>query len=108
MIKKAILGIFALIVLVVVGFIVVVAMQPETVSADLRLANGTVVPVSHTFWQTKYGPVLIPAAPAGWSAMRPTAAGACARANRTCIGAGITRICSLPISCGFCVRSGTV
>jgi acyl-homoserine-lactone acylase len=45
----------------------VVAMQPETVSADLRLADGSVVPVSHTFWQTKYGPVLIPAAAAGWT-----------------------------------------
>jgi len=50
----------------------VVAMQPETVSADLRLADGSVVPASHTFWQTKYGPVLIPAANAGaaWTATR--------------------------------------
>jgi acyl-homoserine-lactone acylase len=50
----------------------VVAMQPETVSADLRLGDGTVVPMSHTFWQTNYGPVLIPAANAGaaWTATR--------------------------------------
>lgn len=48
----------------------VVAMQPETVSADLRLADGSVVPASHTFWQTRYGPVLIPAAPAAWTTTR--------------------------------------
>ena len=47
----------------------VVAMQPETVSAELLLADGSVVPVPHTFWQTQFGPVLVPAAaaPALWS-----------------------------------------
>ena len=48
----------------------VVAMQPETVSVDVRQADGSVVPASHTFWQTKYGPVLVPAAPAAWSPTR--------------------------------------
>lgn len=48
----------------------VVAMQPETVSADLRLADGSVVPVSRTFWQTRYGPVLVPAAAAAWTTTR--------------------------------------
>jgi acyl-homoserine-lactone acylase len=48
----------------------VVAMQPETVSADLRLGDGSVVPVSHTFWQTKYGPVLLPAPSVGWTTTR--------------------------------------
>jgi len=47
-----------------------VAMQAEPVSVDLRLADGSVVPVSHTFWQTRYGPVLVPAAPAAWSSTR--------------------------------------
>jgi len=48
------------------------AMQPETVSADVRQADGSVVPVSNTFWQTKYGPVVVPANAAGalWSPQR--------------------------------------
>ena len=41
---------------------VAVAMQPETVTAELLQADGSVVPVPHTFWMTQYGPVLIPAA----------------------------------------------
>ena len=40
----------------------VVAMQPETVTAELLLGDGSVVPVPHTFWQTQFGPVLVPAA----------------------------------------------
>ena len=40
----------------------VVAMQPETVTAELLLGDGSVVPVSHTFWMTQFGPVLVPAA----------------------------------------------
>ena len=48
----------------------VVAMQPETVSVDVRQADGSVARASHTFWQTKYGPVLVPAAPAAWSPTR--------------------------------------
>jgi acyl-homoserine-lactone acylase len=48
----------------------VVAMQPETVIADVVQADGSVVPVSRTFWQTKYGPVVVPAAPAAWSTTR--------------------------------------
>ena len=51
----------------------VVAMTPETVTAELLLGNGSVVPVPHTFWQTQFGPVLVPAnnALALWS---PTSA----------------------------------
>ncbi|MBA4175808.1 MAG: acylase [Leptothrix sp. (in: Bacteria)] len=51
----------------------VVAMQPETVSAELLLGDGSVVPVPHTFWMTQFGPVLVPAntAAALWS---PTSA----------------------------------
>lgn len=51
----------------------VVAMTPETVSAELLLGDGSVVPVPHTFWQTQFGPVLVPAntAAALWS---PTSA----------------------------------
>jgi acyl-homoserine-lactone acylase len=44
-----------------------VAMQPETVHVDVRQADGSVLATSHTFWMTKYGPVLVPAAGAGWS-----------------------------------------
>lgn len=40
----------------------VVAMTPETVTAELRLGDGSVVAVPHTFWQTQFGPVLVPAA----------------------------------------------
>lgn len=47
----------------------VVAMTPETVTAELLLGDGSVVPVPHTFWQTQFGPVVVPAdvAPAFWS-----------------------------------------
>lgn len=37
------------------------AMTPETVTAELLLGDGSVVPVPHTFWQTQFGPVLVPA-----------------------------------------------
>lgn len=47
-----------------------VAMQPETVTADVRQADGSVVPVSHTFWQTQFGPVLVPTPVAPWSSSR--------------------------------------
>ncbi len=47
-----------------------VSMQPETVSVDVRQADGSVAPTSHTFWMTKYGPVLVPAAGAGWTSSR--------------------------------------
>jgi acyl-homoserine-lactone acylase len=45
----------------------VLAMTPETVSVEVVQADGSVVPVGHTFWMTKYGPVLVPAAPAAWN-----------------------------------------
>jgi len=48
----------------------VLPMQPETVVAELLQADGSVVPVPHTFWMTQYGPVLVPAAPAAWTATR--------------------------------------
>ncbi len=38
-----------------------VAMTPETVSVDVLQADGvTVLPVTHTFWMTQFGPVLLP------------------------------------------------
>ncbi len=45
----------------------VVPMTPETVTVDVAQPDGSVAPVSHTFWMTKYGPVLVPAAPAAWN-----------------------------------------
>ncbi len=39
----------------------VLAMTPETVTAELLLGDGSVVPVPHTFWMTQFGPVLVPA-----------------------------------------------
>jgi acyl-homoserine-lactone acylase len=48
----------------------VVDMQPETVTVDVRQADGSVLPSSHTFWQTQFGPVLVPAAVAAWSPVR--------------------------------------
>ena len=47
-----------------------VAMQPETVTADVRQADGSVVPVAHTFWTTQFGPVLVPTPVAPWSRSR--------------------------------------
>ena len=47
-----------------------VAMQPETVNVDVLQADGSVAATSHDFWMTKFGPVLVPAAGAGWSATR--------------------------------------
>jgi acyl-homoserine-lactone acylase len=48
----------------------VVDMQPETVTVEVRQADGSVLPSSHTFWQTQFGPVLVPAAVAAWSPVR--------------------------------------
>jgi acyl-homoserine-lactone acylase len=39
----------------------VVPMTAEPVVAELLQADGSVVPVPHTFWQTQFGPVLVPA-----------------------------------------------
>lgn len=47
-----------------------VAMQPETVTVDVRLPDGSLATSSQTFWQTQFGPVLVPAAPAGWTSTR--------------------------------------
>jgi acyl-homoserine-lactone acylase len=38
----------------------VVAMQPETVTVDVRQPDGSIVQSSHTFWMTQFGPVLVP------------------------------------------------
>jgi acyl-homoserine-lactone acylase len=48
----------------------VVDMKPETVTVDVRQADGSVLPSSHTFWMTQFGPVLVPAAVAAWSPVR--------------------------------------
>ncbi len=48
----------------------VVDMTPETVTVDVRQADGSVLPSSHTFWMTQFGPVLVPAAVAAWSPVR--------------------------------------
>ena len=45
----------------------VVPMQPEVVTVGLRLPNGAVVPASHTFYQTQFGPVLIVPPLANWT-----------------------------------------
>jgi acyl-homoserine-lactone acylase len=47
-----------------------VAMQPETVTADVLQADGSVVPVPHTFWMTQFGPVLVPTPVAPWTTTR--------------------------------------
>ena len=47
-----------------------VAMQPETVTADVRQADDSIVPVAHTFWMTQFGPVLVPTPVAPWSRSR--------------------------------------
>jgi acyl-homoserine-lactone acylase len=47
----------------------VVPMQPEVVTVGL-LAGGSVVPVSHTFYQTRFGPVLIVPPLATWNAQK--------------------------------------
>ena len=44
-----------------------VDMVPETVSVDVRLPDGSIVQSSQTFWQTQFGPVLVPAAAAAWT-----------------------------------------
>jgi acyl-homoserine-lactone acylase len=45
----------------------VVPMQPETVSVDVLVGPGTVVPVPHTFYQTQFGPALIVPPYAAWT-----------------------------------------
>ena len=47
----------------------VVPMQPEVVTVGL-LVGGSVVPASHTFYQTRFGPILIVPPLATWSATR--------------------------------------
>jgi len=46
-----------------------VAMRPEVVTADV-LVGGSVVPVSHTFYMTQFGPVLVIPPLALWSATK--------------------------------------
>jgi acyl-homoserine-lactone acylase len=48
----------------------VVDMTPEVVTVDVRQPDGSVLPSNHTFWQTQFGPVLVPAAAAAWSPVR--------------------------------------
>ena len=48
----------------------VVPMTPETVDVDVRQADGSVVKTTHTFWTTRYGPVVVPAAVAAWTPTR--------------------------------------
>lgn len=47
----------------------VVPMQPEVVTVGL-LVGGTVVPASHTFYQTQFGPILIVPPLATWNAQK--------------------------------------
>lgn len=46
----------------------VVQMQPEVVTVQVQAAPGVVVPLSHTFYQTQFGPVLIVPPLANWTA----------------------------------------
>jgi acyl-homoserine-lactone acylase len=46
------------------------AMTPETVTAEVRQGDGSVVPASRTFWMTRFGPVVVPAAAAAWTTSR--------------------------------------
>ena len=48
----------------------VVQMTPEPVSIEVRQADGSLVPVGHTFWQTQFGPVVVPASVAPWTPVR--------------------------------------
>jgi acyl-homoserine-lactone acylase len=43
-------------------------MTPEIVSVEVREADGTLSTRNHTFWMTRFGPVVVPAAGAGWTA----------------------------------------
>ena len=47
-----------------------VDMVPETVTVDVRLPDGSIVQSGQTFWQTQFGPVLVPAAAAAWTTSR--------------------------------------
>lgn len=46
------------------------AMQPETVAVDVLQPGVGVVSASHTFWMTRFGPVVVPAAAAAWTPVR--------------------------------------
>ena len=46
------------------------AMQPEVVRVDVLQPNGSVVATTHTFWITRFGPVMVPTPSAPWSATR--------------------------------------
>jgi acyl-homoserine-lactone acylase len=46
----------------------VVPMQPEVVTVEVQVAPGVVVPLSHTFYQTQFGTVLIVPPLANWTA----------------------------------------
>jgi acyl-homoserine-lactone acylase len=49
----------------------VVQMQPEPVTVDVRVAPGVVVPSTHTFYQTQFGPILIvPPFGANWTTQK--------------------------------------
>jgi acyl-homoserine-lactone acylase len=48
----------------------VVQMEPEVVTVGVLVAPGTVVPVSHTFYQTQFGPAVIVPPLATWTATR--------------------------------------
>jgi acyl-homoserine-lactone acylase len=48
----------------------VVPMTAETVTVDVRQADGSVTPSNHTFWMTQFGPVMVPAAAAPWTTTR--------------------------------------
>lgn len=45
----------------------VVPMTPEVVTVQVQVAPGVVVPLSHTFYQTQFGPVLIVPPLANWT-----------------------------------------
>ncbi len=48
----------------------VLAMQPETVQVEVRQPDGSIASVSHTFWQTRFGPVFVPIPQAAWTPVR--------------------------------------
>jgi len=45
-------------------------MQPEVVRVDVLQPDGSVVATTHTFWITRFGPVMVPTPSAPWSATR--------------------------------------
>lgn len=48
----------------------VVEMTPEPVSIEVRQPDGSLLTVNHTFWQTQFGPVVVPASVAPWTPVR--------------------------------------